>query len=182
MDTFHYQAMEDRTFCYHIKQLEKKFHLKDPEIQLIIPAAHGNDFIEHGQSDSESIEPIEAIFEDISKYDSCEEYLETADDHLRGRFSRAKEQYCVLPLPTDHDLEENPASSENFEKYVPQCVIQRLRKGCFSPKLLSVCVHESQIVVEDIKQNSAWLASSNIRQYLYGFMGKSAKLKVTEYI
>ena len=166
---------------YHRSELQTQFGFKDPQLPLMLPALHGNDYI-----DRTTEEPCDfgSTLQELSTCKNCQEYLATREpgEDLRRNFESATSYYCNLQLPPDDDC---PGGLEIFIG-VPEWVVSKFRLACFEPQLLNVSLNGRYVLlpmVEDIKRDSTWLASRGIRQFLYGFIGISPHGgKVTETI
>ncbi len=155
---------------YNVREFQCQFGLKDSKLRLILP------------TDDSKIVDFKDFLTTISAYEAVEDYLVHRDDEgVKRHFEAAVKNYCELPLPLHQDP-KNLASSVVFVD-LPKFVIHSLRTGAFQPQLLNVYtrnIYLAEPVIEDIKRDSAWLASRHIRQFLYGFMGVSSDCKVTE--
>lgn len=161
---------------YQFREFQSQFRLKDPKSRLIIPALYGTDF--KGDTD------LQNTLQLISSHETCDAYLDKkADVDVRKNFEAAVKFYYDLPLPLDRDP-QSPVLSGIFEG-LPEWVNRRYRLGCFEPQLLNARVNNTCVlctVIEDIRRESAWLASRSVRQFLYGFMGVPAVAQVRELI
>ena len=164
---------------YHTDLFDSCFKL-EPRFRLLIPAIHGNDFLENVLHLPER-DPYDFMhtLKIAGNYSSCEDYLAKEGTELvRKNFQAAVKQYCEPKLLPDSEFKAEIACEG-----LPEWIYEKYKTGCFPPSLLSMkknklCVQG--IVVEDITRESAWICSTDIRCNIYSFMGLSDDL--TEYV
>ena len=166
---------------YCVDKFQHQFSLKDVNLRLIIPAIHGNGSVKRLVANPFDFEDI---LRKASAYGTCEEYLAAEENQdICRNFEICKSLYCDLDFSIEYEP-DGPSTSKLLID-LPKWIAMKYRSGCFQPQLLNVHVNRTcvlEAVVEDIKQDSAWLTSRQIRQYLFGFMGIPPDVKIREVI
>lgn len=164
---------------FHTGEFRAEFSIKDAKLLLLL-VLFGSGQLEGVEADCN----FKAALGIVSAHETCEEYFArgVCEKTLQD-FEVLREYYCDLQLPLDHDLKSGMVS-ELFPN-LPQWVAHSFRIGCFEPQLINVHLNNTYVLralVEDIKRESAWLASRPIRQYLYSFIGVPVGGSVKEVI
>lgn len=167
---------------YNVSNFQRQFWLSDSKLRLVIPAMFGNGLLKQ-LAKSNLDNDFESALKGAAVCDSCEDFLASEpNEETRENFKLATDFYCGMKLPAYHQ-EQNHATSEIFT--VPEYIIQSFRVGNLEPQLLNASFNGTYVLglcIEDIKRDSAWLASRSIRQHLYGLIGKPTHTKVIEVI
>ena len=164
---------------YFVKDFQRQFSLPKYELCLLIPLIAGNDFI-HSQHHFDYFRFFDKNI--LANYKSCEQFISYSRDNWWSRstctvqnLQKVKRQYCDMTLPV---------SNPDLRPF-PQWVAAKVKEGCFPTHLVQVYQNQVSLlprVVEVICERSAWLASREIRQYIYGIMGLSTREEITEII
>ena len=179
---------------YHVKDFRDQFNLPKYELCLLIPLIYGNDFVTPSIKIEQymrckKVESYEHFLKMIAEYGSCAKYIDSSPraipagctpKSLNDQLEIVKGLYSILdPAPyLPGGLITNPA----YDK-LPNWVLRSMKKGEFTPDLISICkkpVYFLPQVVEVIREDAAWKASREIRQFLYGFLGISPAEKIVE--
>jgi hypothetical protein len=167
-------------FVFHAAKFRAEFGIRDPQLLLLFPVLLGSDRLEKMYAEFDFMTALKKV----SLHATCEDYFLTeGSEGTRRNFEILKSCFCNLDLPPDHDL-RGDVFSESFADF-PEWAARRFTLGCFEPQLLNVHLNKTCLLpslVEDIKRDSAWLASRSIRQYLYGFVGVPTDGTVQEII
>ena len=155
---------------YNVTSFAEQFNLHDLDLRLLIPAILGNDFLE--PVPYPGLHSPQAIIDSINCHPTVKRFLDTLKDrvlrkHVEDNLTKAVEQY------NDEHL-QNPAELSTVNKLqLPKWILDRYRKGCFAPQMVSaIATHKCILpaVVDDIRSKSSYCISLHIRQYIYGIL------------
>ena len=168
-----YRNIETRNESrYFVTEFQRQFSLQEHDLCLLVPLIAGNDFIRCQYASHQF-----RFLESLAKYKSCEDYITSSDNTWPSctleNHREIKKQYCDMTLPESYlgGSFKHPA----FDK-LPKWVSVKVKEGCFPTHLVQAYHNRVSLlpqVVEVIREKSAWLASKDIRQHLYGIMGLS---------
>ena len=155
---------------YDVTSFAKQFNLKDLDLRLLIPAILGNDFLEPVQYPG--LDSPKAIIDSINCHPTAKGFVDTLKNRvLRKRINDNLTKAVVLY--NDERL-QNPEELSTVNKlHLPKWILDRYRKGCFAPQMVSAIVTRKWIlpvVVDDITLESSHCISLRIRQYIYGIL------------
>ena len=157
-----YFSPDSTCSLYTIDRLKDQYSWQDPNMRLIIPAKHGNDFI-CGSPDAKFFDTLS----EIKPYKSPEDYLADHPPHLRAKFEESKKQYLDQIQLSPSELVRSSL------KEFPFLVISEKEKVAFHFFLTRIAKNYDNILseaVERIGGRSVWECSQYIRQFLYGFL------------
>ena len=164
---------------YHLKYFKNQFVLKERDLCLLIPSFFGNDILKV----EKKFRDYDLFVSQLSKYDSCDEYLSTATNRIDYKdYAAMKKFYWELELPEYYKAKDT-LTSQYVPNDLPEWVYPCFKNGEFPPSLIDAYLHKACIlprVVEVIKFESAWTISRYIRQRLYHIMGVSSDVKINE--
>lgn len=168
---------------YYLSDFQRQFSLKQYELLLILPSIFGNDYLQTYQK--KTPENYEKVITRLAKYETCEQYLESAKASVTAKtFQPYRQQYSDLQLPDYYDSGNLAATKQEFPD-LPEWVLAAFKGKEFPPQLLAVYKNRTGIsprIVEAIQHDSAWKISRGIRQYLYSFMGIPEGTEIKECI
>ena len=157
-----YFSPDSTCSLYTIDRLKDQYSWQDPNLRLIIPMKHGNDFI-CGSPDAKAFEDT---LSEIKPYKSPEEYL--ADHpHLRAKFEESKKQYLDQIQLSPSEL---VCSSLKDFPFLVTLEKEKVDFHFFLTRIAKNCDNILSQAVERIGGRSVWEYSQYIRQFLYGFL------------
>jgi len=168
-----FETLEDITEVrvYDTISMAQQFNLQDRDLRLLIPAILGNDFMK--QVPYPHLQNPEAIIQTISRCLSVTQFLDHVPDRvdkgsLRDNYSKAAVLYNDVKL-----IQNTAELSELTNLNIPKWMLERYRKGCFAPQVVTALMTHKRIlpvVVDDIKSKCAHYVGLRIRQYMYGIL------------
>ena len=168
-ENFLLSSLEVKPF-YKLSKFQRQYSLKQYELLLVIPSIFGNDYLETYKK--HTVEDYEKVVTQLAKYDTCEQYFKSSKVAIiEETYLEQKERYSNLQLS---EYTSRNVTTNQDTPNLPEWVSLALKQREFPAYLL--LAHNKRIyilpqIVESIHHDSAWKASRDIRQYLYGFMG-----------
>ncbi len=164
-----------RCSLYTTDLFQQKFGILDQNkwLRFLIPAMYGNDYLE-------PVEDPPGIGNLLRHINT--RYLSSRSwpSKVQENFEAARQQYSNPTLLTHDDFRKKISRC-----YLPQWVIHAYGRGCFHPFLLNAKrdgVYLLPVVVEDVRQDSAWNCCRFIRRRMYAVMEVPPTSHVTEVV
>ena len=157
---------------YNVTSFAEQFNFQDLALRLLIPAILGNDFLEPVPYRGPGLDNPRNIIHSITHYPTITKFLDKLKDRdhrnrIEKNLTKAAALYNVERVQNPEDL------STDTKLPLPGWILDRYRKGCFTPQMVSAIATRKcilPVVVDDIMSESSYCISLRIRQYIYGIL------------